>query len=315
MKILAVIRVTMQTTREQVGSAFLKSKALAKKLGGTIEYCVYGSPKALQRVDSQCMQGTVYQLEIEVVDPCAIAESLLAVIQKQQHNSVVFTKGDWANSVAALLAEKSNRAYAGNVEAVQVKEGEILASRLVYSNTLHAEYELPFSFVITERMPEIPFVQSETEAINLIHLPSCTVPSYILNHRLLCASKAKRYSPILLVAGMGVSQKEELGRIRAFAHKNGFDFYVSRPVAMRGWADIDEIIGVSGTILSPKITIAIGVSGAAALFVGIEKSQYILSVNTNPNAMIIEQSDAIILDDYQNVLGGLFTMLEPYRIE
>ena len=82
---------------------------------------------------------------------------------------------------------------------------------------------------------------------------------------------------------------------------------------MRGWADISEIIGVSGEIYAPELTVAIGISGAAAFMAGIEQSRYILAVNSNPDAVIAELSDAMIVDEYQNVLPELFEYLKQWK--
>ena len=45
---------------------------------------------------------------------------------------------------------------------------------------------------------------------------------------------------------------------------------------------------------------------------GIEQSRYILSINTNPDAMIARLSDAMIVDEYQNVLHELFEYLKQW---
>ena len=79
---------------------------------------------------------------------------------------------------------------------------------------------------------------------------------------------------------------------------------------MRGWAKIGEIIGVSGEIYVPKITVAIGISGAAAFMVGIEQSTYILAINSNPDATITQHADAVIVEKYQNVLQSVFESIK-----
>ena len=86
-------------------------------------------------------------------------------------------------------------------------------------------------------------------------------------------------------------------------------FGVTRPVAMNGWALIDEIVGVSGHIYSPEVCITIGVSGSAAFYAGIEKSGFIASVNHDECAPIIGMSDVFVIDDYENILERLFQVL------
>ena len=82
---------------------------------------------------------------------------------------------------------------------------------------------------------------------------------------------------------------------------------------MRGWAEIGEIIGVSGEIYAPKVTVAIGISGAAAFMAGIEQSGFILSINSNQDAAIIKQSDAVIIGDYKEVLKSVCVCLAEWN--
>ena len=82
-------------------------------------------------------------------------------------------------------------------------------------------------------------------------------------------------------------------------------FGVSRPVSMSGWAGMDEIIGVSGNIHAPKVTIAIGVSGTAAFYAGIEQSDKIVAVNTNDKAALIKMADISIIEDYSKIFKGI----------
>ena len=46
---------------------------------------------------------------------------------------------------------------------------------------------------------------------------------------------------------------------------------------------------------------------------GIEQSEFILSVNSNPDAAIIKQSDAVIVGDYKEVLEPVFVCLTEWN--
>ena len=123
------------------------------------------------------------------------------------------------------------------------------------------------------------------------------------------AGEKQKESDVLLVVGKGVRSKEEVQKIKASAISRGYMFGVTRPVAMNGWALIDEIVGVSGHIYSPEVCITIGVSGSAAFYAGIENSGFIASVNNDECAPIIGMSDIFVIDDYENILERLFQVL------
>lgn len=123
------------------------------------------------------------------------------------------------------------------------------------------------------------------------------------------AGEQQRESDVLLVVGKGVRCREDVQKIKASAIDRGYMFGVTRPVAMNGWALIDEIVGVSGHIYSPEICITIGVSGSAAFYAGIENSGWIASVNIDEHAPIIGMSDVFVIDDYENIWERLFRVL------
>ena len=199
------------------------------------------------------------------------------------------------------------------ITELSVDNGGVSGKKMVYNNMVCANYSLPLKFVISEKFVIGSITGKKFESSEIITLEPCGWPDYILSNVTLEDRKEQTVSPILIATGMGIRTKEEIMQIREYARFCGFSFGVTRPVAMRGWADIGEIIGVSGEIYAPYLTITIGISGAAAFMAGIEKSNYILSINTNPDAMISKQSDAIIIDEYQKVLPELFKYLKQWK--
>jgi electron transfer flavoprotein alpha subunit len=90
----------------------------------------------------------------------------------------------------------------------------------------------------------------------------------------------------------------------------GGEVGVSRPAAMNAWAPMERLIGVSGAMVAPEICITAGVSGAAAFYSGIEKSRFIVAVNTDEKAPIMKKADVAIVDDFVPVLEALGKKLE-----
>ena len=79
----------------------------------------------------------------------------------------------------------------------------------------------------------------------------------------------------------------------------------SRPVVMNAWAPMEALLGVSGTLIQPKICIAAGVSGAAAFGAGVEKSGWITAVNKDSAAPIMKMADVAVVEDYEPFVKAL----------
>lgn len=117
----------------------------------------------------------------------------------------------------------------------------------------------------------------------------------------------------VLVVGQGAGSKETVESLHKIAEALGAELGASRPVVMNGWIDMNRLIGASGWVLSPKICIAAGVSGTAVFNMGIQSSEFIVAVNTDPHAPIFQIADVGIVGDLQTVLGELARVIQADR--
>lgn len=114
----------------------------------------------------------------------------------------------------------------------------------------------------------------------------------------------------VLAAGRGVSTKQEIEWLAETAETLHAGFGVSRPPAMNAHATLDQLIGVSGRMLSPKLCIAVGVSGAGAFLAGVEASECLIAVNTDENAAMMKAADAAVVADYREFIPALLGVIQ-----
>ena len=69
-------------------------------------------------------------------------------------------------------------------------------------------------------------------------------------------------------------------------------------------------IGESGQVVQPKVYVAAGISGAIQHKVGMDESETIIAINTNPDADIRDFSDYFVEGDLFEVLPRLAESLE-----
>ena len=80
-----------------------------------------------------------------------------------------------------------------------------------------------------------------------------------------------------------------------------------------GWYPYPTQIGQTGKVVSPKLYIGFGVSGAIQHKVGMQTSQVIVSINKDANAPIFEFSDLGVVGDLQEIVPKLTELVKERK--
>lgn len=101
---------------------------------------------------------------------------------------------------------------------------------------------------------------------------------------------------IIVSGGKGVADK--LNELREFAALIGAETGASRGLVDLGAASYDMQIGLTGKMVSPKIYIAVGISGAVHHTCAIENAGTVIAINPDRNARIFEYADYGIIGEF-----------------
>lgn len=103
-------------------------------------------------------------------------------------------------------------------------------------------------------------------------------------------------SEIIVSGGRGVA--DSLDRLRDFAEGLSAELCASRGLVDMGLMDYSAQIGLTGKNVSPKIYIAIGISGAVHHTCAIENAQTVIAINPDRRARIFDYADYGIVAEF-----------------
>lgn len=106
-------------------------------------------------------------------------------------------------------------------------------------------------------------------------------------------------SDIMVGIGKGIA---DVNRAGDFAQKIGAELCASRAAVDSGKMPYEAQIGLTGRIVSPKIYIALGISGAVQHTCGIENAKTVIAINPDREARIFDFADYGIVDCAENVI-------------
>jgi electron transfer flavoprotein alpha subunit len=112
-------------------------------------------------------------------------------------------------------------------------------------------------------------------------------------------------SEILLSAGRGIEDEDNLELVFELAKAMGGDVSCSRPIVDAKWLEKERQVGNSGKTVRPKIYMALGISGAFQHIAGLKGNPFIVAVNKNPKAPIFQVADVGVVADILDFIPEL----------
>jgi electron transfer flavoprotein alpha subunit len=118
---------------------------------------------------------------------------------------------------------------------------------------------------------------------------------------------------VVVSGGRGIGNKQNFEMVRELARVLGGAVGATRPACDEGWTPVTLQVGQSGKVVSPKVYIAVALSGAMSHITGCLGSKCIVAINKDKDANIFNVANFGIVGDYKEVLPALTAKLKELK--
>ena len=117
-------------------------------------------------------------------------------------------------------------------------------------------------------------------------------------------------APVIVAGGYGLGTQQNFKLIYDLAHALGGEVAGSRAAVDAGFVTPDRQVGQTGVTVRPRLYIAVGISGAIQHRAGMQESNKIIAINSDPDAPIFGVAHYGIVGDAVDVIPRF---IEVYR--
>jgi electron transfer flavoprotein alpha subunit len=277
--------------------------------GQLASFGAYGTPEII------CMAGGEGLLDT----PALLGKSLARLAQDELASVVILPHNDLGVTLAPVVAHELDAAIM--TELVSVRRGEDgvrlsrralgvrVAETRIWDGTRPLVATLPLRALSQVLMatvrPSSPAVGTWNSASPVSGAAASVTGRIPPDPQTVDLTEAE----VIFSAGKGCDPAT-FDQLKELCKLLNVSFGVTRPVYDLGWTGFERMVGQTGRTVTPRLYVAMGISGSMHHVGGIKDSRRIVSINSDAKAPIFPNSDEGFVADLKDLLPRLLSLVK-----
>ncbi len=244
--------------------------------------------------------------------PEGYAEAVVAAVRKSGAGTVLFSASALGKALAPRDAALLEAGLASDCTHLDLEGGRLVATRPVYAGKAVQRIAFRTKAALASLRPKVfPLVEHRPGARAAVTpLEFAFDPAQAKT--IVSAISAQTSGPadlteadIIVSGGRGLKGPENFHLVEDLAKALGATVGASRAVVDAGWRPHSEQVGQTGKTVSPKLYVAIGISGAIQHLAGMSSARCIVAINKDADAPIFKVANYGIVGDAFEIVPAL----------
>ncbi len=237
------------------------------------------------------------------------------------YDTILFSNSVLVADIAAGLSARLDAGVNWDLVDIEAEDGQLVGRRLALGDSIlvevgwRSEQRLAVFRSGSFDAVEAPVAEPRIENV-AVEFQDHSLRATLVEHReQLDEGPSLEDADAIVAGGMGLGSAESFSLAEQLAAALGAAVGATRAAVYAGWRPHSFQIGQTGKTVSPRLYVALGISGAVQHKVGMQSSKVVIAINKDPGAPIFEFSDLAVVGDVLEIVPKLTKLVEQRRRE
>ena len=287
-------------------------RKLADALGTPLHVALigHGTAPLAARLGAADQVFVIDKPELELPPASTLAAVLKSLIEQKQESLVLLGWTNLTMGVGSILSARTGLPLVNFCRGLRAEDGALVVTSQLFGGKILSDVRLAdgrgIISVSSGAFPADAGRSDKAAAVETVDVP-VEAPQVAFKQFIEPAAGDVDITKqtTLVAVGRGIQTQDNISLAEELAGALGGAVCGSRPVIDQGWLPLTRQVGKSGMSVKPRLYLALGISGAPEHVEGMQGSQMIIAVNTDPKAPIFDVAQYGVCADVLELLPVL----------